>query len=131
MKKEFFVGIGLIAVIGAGVFYLNQNYLQKNKPVMPIESPGQMVKTEPNTTKAITAQELSAHSTETDCWVAVEGKIYDLSNFAQKHPGGAQAIINSCGKDGTTVFNTRGDRGPHPESAKETLQTFQVGVLGN
>nr|OQO16286.1 hypothetical protein B0A51_16480 [Rachicladosporium sp. CCFEE 5018] len=53
----------------------------------------------------ISVAELSKHATPEDCWVLVNGKVYDLSNFAPNHPGGADMVYAYAGKDGTATYN--------------------------
>ena len=51
----------------------------------------------PTDSAPITSTQLSTHKTEQDCWVAFEGKAYDLTNWLPKHPGSAAAIAPYCG----------------------------------
>ena len=39
----------------------------------------------------ISTSEISKHAKPDDCWVVVNGKVYDLTNFAPNHPGGANS----------------------------------------
>jgi len=41
--------------------------------------------------------ELSNHNSKEDCWVAYQGKVYDITLFLPKHPGSADAITPFCG----------------------------------
>lgn len=78
----------------------------------------------------LTATEVAEHNTSNDCYIIVSERVYDLSGFGEKHPGGADAINKTCGKDGTSLFSTRGKVGePHPDKAKQTLEQFYVGDL--
>ncbi|MGV8142053.1 MAG: cytochrome b5 domain-containing protein [Candidatus Pacearchaeota archaeon] len=45
----------------------------------------------------ITSSQLSSHNKKTDCWVAYDGKVYDVTSFLPKHPGSAAAITPFCG----------------------------------
>ena len=36
----------------------------------------------------VTLAELEKHNTETDCWVAVHKKVWDVTDFLDEHPGG-------------------------------------------
>ena len=45
----------------------------------------------------ITSSELPIHNTQQDCWIAYEGKVYDITAWLPKHPGSAQAIAPYCG----------------------------------
>jgi cytochrome b involved in lipid metabolism len=38
-------------------------------------------------TKAYTLEELKQHTTETDCWLAINGKVYNVTDFLDEHPG--------------------------------------------
>ncbi|ODV97469.1 hypothetical protein PACTADRAFT_74961 [Pachysolen tannophilus NRRL Y-2460] len=54
---------------------------------------------------AINVSELVKHNTKDNLWVAVNGKVYDLTEFAQKHPGGSAAILEFAGRDASNAFN--------------------------
>ena len=73
-------------------------------------------------------QDVQSHSSAESCWSAIDGKVYDLTQWAAKHPGGEKAIHKICGTDGTDIFN-----GKHGNSEKilKLLPKFQIGVLDN
>jgi flavocytochrome c len=48
--------------------------------------------------------EVATHAMESDCWTVVNGLVYDLSSYAEEHPGGLAAIRESCGIDSTKRF---------------------------
>ena len=54
--------------------------------------------------KEVTMDDLRGHASESDCWTVISGKVYNLSNYAEEHPGGAGAIRASCGVDSTNRF---------------------------
>jgi len=54
--------------------------------------------------KAMPLSEVNRHCIPEDCWVAIEGKAYDLTEFMDRHPGGPTTILNSAGKDATKMF---------------------------
>lgn len=43
----------------------------------------------------ITADELQKHSSAESCWLVVNGVVWDLTEFAPEHPGGAQSKSTS------------------------------------
>lgn len=45
----------------------------------------------------ISIQTLSQHNKQSDCWIAYNGKVYDITNYLPKHPGGASRITPYCG----------------------------------
>jgi cytochrome b involved in lipid metabolism len=40
-----------------------------------------------SSTKQYTLDEVAKHCTETDCWIAVNEKVYDVTAFLSEHPG--------------------------------------------
>lgn len=54
--------------------------------------------------RVISYDEVAKHNTKDDCWVIVEGKVWDLTGFAPDHPGGAHLVLEQAGKDGTKPF---------------------------
>jgi cytochrome b involved in lipid metabolism len=52
-----------------------------------------------------TLAEVAKHKTKDDCWVAVNGKVLDVTKFLPDHPGGALAILTFAGKDASEEFN--------------------------
>lgn len=74
----------------------------------------------------LTLDVVAQHATPDDCWAAIDGNVYDLTDWIGAHPGGAQAITSLCGTDGTDAFN--GQHGGQGQPAQE-LQTFLIGAL--
>mmetsp|Transcript_6785 Transcript_6785/g.12841 ORF Transcript_6785/g.12841 Transcript_6785/m.12841 type:complete len:144 (-) Transcript_6785:1561-1992(-) len=54
----------------------------------------------------IPLSEVAKHNKKSDCWIAVHGKVYDLTKFAHEHPGGSHILFNLAGKDGSRIFDT-------------------------
>merc|ERR550537_748896 len=53
----------------------------------------------------ISLEEVAKHTTKTDCWVVVDGKVLNVTKFLPDHPGGELAILTFAGKDATAEFN--------------------------
>mmetsp|Transcript_69868 Transcript_69868/g.195841 ORF Transcript_69868/g.195841 Transcript_69868/m.195841 type:complete len:524 (-) Transcript_69868:102-1673(-) len=51
-----------------------------------------------------TMREVSGHNTRGDMWIVVDGLVYDVTRFVDKHPGGPLPIENMAGKDCTDAF---------------------------
>ena len=83
-----------------------------------------------NAIPTYTLTEVSQHAIPADCWLAISGKVYNVSNFAEKHPGG-EAVYQGCGQDATTFFETRpmGSGNPHSDKARSLLPNFYIGSL--
>jgi len=77
--------------------------------------------------------EVAEHDNRDDCWLAIEGKVYDVTSFVGGglHPGGL-IILQGCGKDATAMFNLRpGKETPHSEKARQMLPKYEIGVVAN
>lgn len=72
-------------------------------------------------------EDVASHSTEEDCWIVLENKIYDVTVWIQKHPGGKDAISNWCGKVGFEDAY-RGQHGTYQDEKME-VETSMIGVL--
>jgi cytochrome b involved in lipid metabolism len=55
-------------------------------------------------TKFYTAEEVATHHTESDLWVILDNKIYDLTEFVTRHPGGRSVLVRAAGTDITDRF---------------------------
>ena len=78
------------------------------------------------TQKGYTLAQVATHNSVSSCWSTVNGKVYDLTSWIGRHPGGQQAILSICGKDGSAAFNDQhsGQRRPANE-----LAGFLIGSL--
>lgn len=56
-------------------------------------------------TKNFPISEVARHCIPEDCWVALNGKVYDLTEFMDRHPGGPTTILAWAGKDASKFFN--------------------------
>lgn len=80
--------------------------------------------------KTFSLTEVGLHNSAQDCWLTVNGKVYDVTDFISVHPGG-QAILEGCGKDATQLFESRpmGSGTPHSDNAKNLMKNYYIGEL--
>lgn len=75
-----------------------------------------------------TEEEVLKHSSPGDLWVVIDSKIYDLTKFANLHPGGAAVLTSRsiAGKDATKAFF-----GLHRSEVllRPQYKRLQIGVL--
>ncbi|KAG0679784.1 Cytochrome b2, mitochondrial precursor [Pichia californica] len=76
--------------------------------------------------RKISVEEFIKHNKADDCWITVNGNVYDLTDFIEMHPGGTTPLIQNAGHDATVLYNKI-----HP---KGTIENFlpkdkQLGVL--
>ncbi|GEM12114.1 sulfite oxidase [Rhodotorula toruloides] len=48
--------------------------------------------------KQFTREEIEKHGRADDCWIVVDGKVYDATSVLDWHPGGKAAILSHAGK---------------------------------
>lgn len=79
----------------------------------------------------LSAAIVAEHATRSDCWIIVDGKVYDVTQYIPFHPGGEGTIISNCGTDATVAFTTKGGSGSHSASAKALLAKYLKGSIGD
>jgi len=118
--------IVVITMIFGGVFMARYS---KSRPSDSISQGGSNVQNTVNSL-GIKMDQIALHNTSSDCWVVVNNRVYDVTDFIPQHPGGPEAILPLCGKDATSAFESRNGRGPHPQRAQEKLDaSYFVGPL--
>ncbi|MEN9710592.1 MAG: hypothetical protein RL441_584 [Actinomycetota bacterium] len=78
------------------------------------------------TTKYYTLTQVKAHKTRSNCWTIISGKVYNLTKWIAAHPGGSEAIIELCGRNGTADF-LEGHNGD--KAAAAALAPYKIGLL--
>ncbi|KAJ1913751.1 hypothetical protein H4219_005074 [Mycoemilia scoparia] len=51
-----------------------------------------------------TLEEIAKHNKPDDCWVAIQGFVYNVTAYLDFHPGGRKQLMRAAGKDGTEMF---------------------------
>ncbi|KAI7900653.1 uncharacterized protein BX663DRAFT_458378 [Cokeromyces recurvatus] len=74
--------------------------------------------------KTYTLEEVAKHATEDDCWIVLNGLVYDCTPFLNEHPGGAQSIVLAAGTDCTDEFFAI-----HSEKAINMLKKYLIGEV--
>lgn len=82
-----------------------------------------------DSSKIYSTSDVSAHHSRQDCWLIINSKVYNVSDFIDQHPGGAANIIRVCGKDATTAFETQDGRGGHSSQANAMLADYLIGTV--
>ncbi|KAL9658435.1 hypothetical protein ABK040_005979 [Willaertia magna] len=57
--------------------------------------------------KQIPFSEVQKHNIREDCWTVIRGKVYDITQFLDYHPGGVDILIKPtvAGNDSTALFD--------------------------
>ena len=77
--------------------------------------------------KTYTKADVAKHTSRTDGWLIINKKVYNVSSWISKHPGG-DAILAGLGKDATSMFNSKGGTG-HSAGAHKLLSKYVIGDL--
>jgi cytochrome b involved in lipid metabolism len=54
--------------------------------------------------RSFTTEEVARHNKEEDCWIIVNGLVFDVTRFLAEHPGGKKIILKVAGTDASTQF---------------------------
>ncbi|KAK2808954.1 hypothetical protein FQN50_004228 [Emmonsiellopsis sp. PD_5] len=53
-----------------------------------------------------TLSEVSRHNSLADCWMIIHGKVYDVTSFISRHPGGKGVLLQNAGTDASAAFDS-------------------------
>lgn len=81
--------------------------------------------------QAYTAADVAKHSDSSNCWLIINGSVYNVTNFIPQHPGGEAAIVPYCGKEASKAFATQDKPGGdgHSPTADALLKDYFIGNL--
>uniref|UniRef100_A0A8C6CFD5 Cytochrome b5 heme-binding domain-containing protein n=1 Tax=Moschus moschiferus TaxID=68415 RepID=A0A8C6CFD5_MOSMO len=71
-------------------------------------------------------QEVQRHNQETDQWLVINRKVYDVTGWVDRHPGGRQVLNYYAGEDATDVFRAMH---PDPDIVLLYLKPLLIGEL--
>lgn len=75
---------------------------------------------------AYTWQEVAEHNSEESAWISIDGLVYDVTEFIDKHPGGKEMILLSVGREATDLFNSYH---PFTDRPRKVLAKYKIGSL--
>jgi cytochrome b involved in lipid metabolism len=134
MNKKSLITLVVVAILLLGVFMYKKSQAPTTQDMLPafeennnttVVAPMEMPIAE-KTEKTYTLTEVATYNQPSDCLTAINGQVYNLTAWINKHPGGDKAILSICGKDGSAAFN-----GQHGGKTKQAniLAGFEVGIL--
>jgi cytochrome b involved in lipid metabolism len=74
--------------------------------------------------ESYTLDEIKKHNKDDDAWIIISGKVYDVTKYADDHPGGS-VILDNAGGDSTSDFLAAG----HPDYVKDLMRDYFVGLV--
>lgn len=125
MRKLFFISTSLFWSAVLAIAYAGQTAPTVAAPATKAETGQAAAAAE----QKITLAEVARHATETDCWMAIGGGVYDLSSYLPDHPSRPSLILPWCGKEATEAYKTKTKGRPHSPEADQLLPRYRIGVL--
>ena len=55
--------------------------------------------------REVTRAELKKHRKRSDAWMALNGAVYNVTQYMDFHPGGWDELVKGAGRDATDMFN--------------------------
>ncbi|NBB91553.1 MAG: cytochrome b5 domain-containing protein [Gammaproteobacteria bacterium] len=78
-----------------------------------------------------TLAEVAEHGQLDDCWMAIEGKVYDFTDYIDQHPTPPAVMAPWCGKEATEGMRTKGYGRDHSERAWQMAEQYLIGELAD
>ncbi|MFQ6619856.1 hypothetical protein Gotur_001052 [Gossypium turneri] len=70
-------------------------------------------------------EEVAKRKERDDCWLLISGKVYDVTQFLEDHPGGDEVLLAASGKDETQDFEDVG----HSDDARNMMKKYYIGEV--
>lgn len=78
--------------------------------------------------RVYTYEDVRSHRSPKSAWIAIHGKVYDVTTFFSRHPGG-RVISTAFGRDGTILFETHHNLLDNMDSVHKVMDKLQIGVI--
>lgn len=75
--------------------------------------------------KVFKLKDIANHDSPNDLWMVIYNKVYDITDFVNEHPGGAEVMFDCGGIDATNAFEDVA----HSDVALSMLEPYYVGEL--
>jgi cytochrome b involved in lipid metabolism len=136
-KQALAAALAVIVVLGIALFIGSSRENEtSNQPVVATSTDGMFAEVqstssestvpEAEAAKTMTATEVAAHNSESDCYTIVGGNAYNLTPWIDRHPGGEKAILGLCGKDGTAQFSKQHGSNAQAQAALKSFFIAEV-----
>lgn len=73
--------------------------------------------------------DVARHAGADDCWMAIDGQVYDLTAYLPQHPAPPAVLLAWCGREATQAYRTKGRGRPHSAYADGLLPAYRIGTL--
>jgi fatty acid desaturase len=73
-------------------------------------------------------QDVAKHNSSASVWVIVGSKVYDLTSWVDKHPGGREVLLLMAGRDATAAFESYH---PFSDKPRRMIGKFEIGKVNS
>lgn len=73
-----------------------------------------------------TWEQVAMHNTEESAWIAIDARVYDVTDFVHRHPGGKEILLLATGRDATDLFVSYH---PFTDLPRKVLDKYCIGTL--
>lgn len=82
------------------------------------------------TLPTLSRAEIQSHNTAKSCYVTLGNNVYDVTDFLDSHPGGADLVLEYAGKDVADILKDEASH-THSDTAYEVLDDSLVGFVAS
>lgn len=79
--------------------------------------------------KAYALSEVARHNSSDDCWMAINGEVYDLSSYLPDHPSPPEVILAWCGREASEAYRSKMKERAHSARADRLLAEYRIAAL--
>ena len=118
MMRRLFLIATLLFWLAIAFFWLGSRFAARTPPA-PAPAPVQ----------SITLAEVARHASPEDCWMVIDGGVYDVTDYLPEHPSKPSVIEPWCGREATEAYRTKTKGRPHSSEADLLLPSYRIGNL--
>ncbi len=80
--------------------------------------------------KTYRAEEVTKHKSQSDCWLTIDGGVYDVTKYLKRHRDFDYDIAKHCGSDTSALWQKKPGTGEaHSHKAERLLQKYRIGAV--
>jgi hypothetical protein len=83
----------------------------------------------PGAERRFALAEVARHARPDDCWMAIDGSVYDFTAYLPRHPSEPAVIEAWCGREASEAYRTKTRGQPHSAAATRRMADYRLGTL--
>ena len=120
MRQLFVIGTALFWLAVGGIWLGSRLAVPAPVPAPPPV---------PAAERRIPLAEVARHATPDNCWMAIDGAVYDITTYLPDHPSKPAFIEPWCGREASQAYRTKTKGRPHSAEADRLLPTYRIGLV--